>query len=114
MGFILMLTAYILLTICAPFGFLWALFKQPKKYFFRIAVSLDQLANVICLENLNAWLIIDKSKHLFGNPDETISSVLGKNKLNGTLSKFGRFIDKVLNKLDDNHSINSIEEDETN
>jgi len=96
-----MLTAYILIIICAPLGFVWALFKQ-----------LDQLGNVICMENLNAWLITNKSKYFFGSPDETISSVLGKNKRAGTLTRFGWIVDRILNKLDDNHSINAIEEDE--
>jgi len=107
-----MLTAYILIIICTPLGFVWALFKQPKNYFFKIAVSLDQLGNVICMENLNAWLITNKSKYFFGSPDETISSVLGKNKRAGTLTRFGWIVDRILNKLDDNHSINAIEEDE--
>ena len=48
----------------------------------------------------------------FGNPDETISGVLGKNNELSALSGFGRFIRKVLNKFDPNHTENAIELDE--
>ncbi len=112
MGFILMIIAWLMIIICSPIGFIWAAFKQPVKYFFKIAVSLDQLGNVICCEVLNAWMLKDNAIDFFGNPDETVSSVLGKNKLNQSLSGFGIIIDKILNKLDDNHSIKAIEEDE--
>ena len=45
----------------------------------------------------------------FGDEDETISSVLGKNKLTKTLTKTGKTLDWILEKLDRNHSIESIE-----
>jgi hypothetical protein len=57
-------------------------------------------------------LINIKSEHLFGNPDETISSVLGKNELKHTLTKLGKLIVWILNKIDFNHTKNAIEEDE--
>jgi 8-oxo-dGTP diphosphatase len=41
--------------------------------------------------------------------DETISSVLGKNKKANTLSKIGKGLDWILDILDKNHSIKSIE-----
>jgi hypothetical protein len=50
-----------------------------------------------------------KSKHRFGHPDETISSVLGKNKRDNTLTKLGAILSNVLDFLDENHSIKSIE-----
>ena len=77
--------------------------------FRAIAVSIDQLGNVVCSDLFNMTLITKDSKYLFGNPDETISSVLGKNKLRNTLSKTGIILTKILNVFEKNHSIKSIE-----
>jgi hypothetical protein len=48
----------------------------------------------------------------FGNEDETISGVIGKNKRLNTLTFAGRLLDKLLDTIDKNHSIDAIEEDE--
>jgi hypothetical protein len=45
---------------------------------------------------------------LFGNKKETISSVIGKNKLTNTLSPLGKALNAFLNYIDKNHSLNSI------
>jgi hypothetical protein len=57
-------------------------------------------------------ILIKGKDHQFGNPDETISSVLGKNLRNKKLTLLGRVLNAVLNRIDENHSINAIEEDE--
>lgn len=77
------------------------------------ALSIDQFANVAFQEFWNITLI-KKQGYKFGNPDETISGVLGKNKKRNTLSKIGKTLDFILDKLDPNHSIKSIEQDENN
>lgn len=81
------------------------------EYLFKIAYSIDQLGNVVCSELFNITLIKYKneSSYKFGNPDETISSVLGKNKQRNTLTKAGEILSKFLNFLDRNHVIKSIE-----
>jgi len=82
-------------------------------YLFKIAYSIDQLGNVVCSELFNLTLIkYKKNSYKFGNPDETISSVLGKNKQRKTLTTLGKWLSKFLNFLDRNHVIKSIEEDE--
>ena len=111
-GFILALVAYILLGLLSPIGIIWSLISQPKKYFFKIAISLDQLGNVVCGVPMNYLLIFSSSKHKFGYSDETISSVLGKNQINKTLKPMGRFFVNILGKLETDHSIQSIEKDE--
>tara|TARA_B110001452_G_scaffold62418_1_gene49150 strand:- start:871 stop:1254 length:384 start_codon:yes stop_codon:yes gene_type:complete len=110
--FVLLLIPAILWGMCASF---WKRkFKngtnEVAKWFYAWAVSIDQLANVVCKDLFNSTLI-KKSGCEFGNPDETISSVIGKNKLKNNLTKTGTGLDWILNKLDPNHSINSIEED---
>ena len=74
-----------------------------------LAISLDQFGNV-AMASLFNFLLIYSVVNTFGNPDETISSVLGKNKVNGTLTYLGKRLDALLNGIDKNHSIKSIEE----
>ena len=112
MGLLLTILAYIMLTILAPIGIIWSLIARTKDYFWNIAISLDQLGNVICADPMNFLFIQSYSKYKFGNPDETISSVLGKNQLHDRLKPLGKSLVVFLALLDENHSIKSIEEDE--
>lgn len=112
--------AMLLFVLLVPFGIIWGLgasffrakFKEAVDklsiYFMTIAVSIDQSGNVFCKELFNDVLIKPKGNQ-FGDEDETISSVLGRNKLAGTLTWAGQALDWVLDKLDKNHSIKSIE-----
>ena len=104
--------ALILLTIFGVSGFFYSMFvtKSHSKYFRAIAESLDQLGNTICQDLFNQWMLKgDDWAYLFGNIDETVSSVLGKNKQRETLTASGRWLDRLLNTLDKNHSIDAIE-----
>ena len=112
MGLLLSILAYILLGLLSPIGIIWSVIANPGDYFWRIAISLDQLGNVICAEPMNFLFIQSYSKYKFGNPDETISSVLGKNQLHDRLKPLGRSLVMLLGRLDENHSIKSIEDDE--
>ena len=72
-----------------------------KKYFINILISIDQFANTL----------------LGGDPDETISSRLGKLKRrHGGVIPWYRFmsglIDWLLDKIDPHHSTDAIEDDE--
>ena len=77
-------------------------------YLLKIAISVDQLGNVMMQHLLNS-LWVKKGRYNFGNRDETISSALGRNKKLGTLTGFGIYIDKLLDAIDPNHSLNSID-----
>ncbi len=121
---LLLLVAILLFIPLAPIGMLYGIgasffrvkiksgFYKMSKYFKTIAVSIDQLGNVFCKELFDDLLIKNKG-HKFGNEDETISSVVGKNKKTKTLSLSGKSLDYVLNKIEKDHSIISIEIDET-
>ncbi len=78
---------------------------------YKVALAIDQLGNVVCARLFNFFLI-DIEGHKFGNEDETISSVLGKNKRTNTLTLFGILLDVLLELIDKNHNIKAIEEDE--
>lgn len=81
-------------------------------WFRRLAYSLDQFGNVIADDMFNLLLINADEPDGFGNPDETISSVLGKNERAGNLTVLGVWLKNILHWFDKNHAIKSIEEDE--
>lgn len=88
-------------------------FLNLAQYFIEVAVSVDQLANVVCADLLDLTLI-KKGGYRFGNPDETISGVLGKNQKLKELSLIGKGLNFILSQIEKDHSIKSIEEDENN
>lgn len=113
-GFILFIVSTILKMLVAPFAYLYGTIVSLKRkewhyWHFNLAIAKDQYGNAVCRYLFN-WLLIKKEGYKFGNIDETISSVLGKNKRDNTLKSLGKFIDKTLNRLDNNHSLNSIDE----
>lgn len=115
-GTLLFIISILLLVLTGPIGLLFGFFKQLfskglrgiNEYFLELAISIDQLGNVLMQHLFNA-LWIKKGGYQFGNRDETISSALGKNKQLGTLTNFGKAIDKILDSIDPNHSLNSID-----
>jgi len=108
----LLILAILLSIILFPIGFLFSMFYPKRgKYLYKIALGIDQLGNVVCARLFNFFLI-DIEGHQFGNEDETISSVLGKNKRTNTLTLFGIALDMFLEKIDKNHNLDAIEEDE--
>lgn len=115
-GLLFFLISIILILITAPLGFIYGLFYSLFKkgfsglgeYFLKIAISIDQLGNVVMQYLLNL-LWIKKEGYKFGNRDETISSALGRNKKLGLLTGFGKFIDAVLDTIEREHSLNSID-----
>ncbi|MDT0608067.1 hypothetical protein [Croceitalea rosinachiae] len=115
-GILLFLISILLLAITGPIGFILAvlklLFSKGLKglgtYALQLAISIDQLGNVLMQHLFNSLWII-KGGYLFGNRDETISSALGKNKQLGTLTGFGKAIDKLLDLIDPGHSLDSID-----
>ena len=115
-GLLLFLISLILLFTTGILGFVFGFFQQlftkglrgVGEYTLKIAISIDQLGNVV-LQHLLNLLWIKKEGYKFGNRDETISSVLGKNKQLNMLTGFGKGIDKALDFIDPNHSLNSID-----
>jgi len=118
MGFILFVIAFLLVGMFAPLGLIFTTIKALilwdkhyiNNYYLSLAISLDQFGNVVMAGLFNIIMIKNTSINLFGNPDETISSVLGKNKRDNTLFLLGYLLDYILNKIEKDHSINAIEE----
>lgn len=105
MGLFLFLIAYI---IFLPITIFNALNVKKKGYLKDSAVNLDRYANREFRFSLNKYLIKEKSPDRFGNIAETISSVLGKNQISNNLTKFGKVICKILDTIEKNHCIKSI------
>jgi len=83
-------------------------FKRLDRQFLSIATSVDTSGNVICKDLFNL-VLIKKGGYQFGNRKETISSALGKNQRDNTLTKAGKFVVFVLDKIEDNHCLKSID-----
>ena len=84
-------------------------YGNTKGYFRSTALSLDVWANFEFRSLWNDKLRIDGG-YEFGREGETISSALGKNERDKTLSKKGKLLVKILDFFDENHCKNSIKE----
>ena len=82
-------------------------YGNTKGYFRNTALSIDIWANREFRTLWNDKLRID-SGYEFGKENETISSALGKNQRDKTLSKKGKLLVKILDFFDENHCENSI------
>jgi len=106
-GLVLLIVALIISAIVVPVGFMYQLLttclNAVNKYLFRIAKSIDQTGNSICEKLFNDTLLKKTAKHHFGNEDETISSVLGKNKKAKTLTMIGKWLAWLLNRIEADH-----------
>lgn len=114
MELFLFIIASILKWIFSPFLWIYgiiysSIFGGRKKYLKDLALAKDQYGNAVGKFAFNSFLI-KSNGYKFGNIDETISSCIGKNKKLGTLTFLGRFLDKILDLIDDNHSLESIDE----
>ena len=105
MGVLLFIIAYILFLPLTVLNFL--LVKNKAGYFKSSAISLDKFANT---EFRTLWNKTMKTEngYQFGNFEETVSSALGKNERDNTLSETGKMLVWLLDKLDKNHCIKSI------
>lgn len=106
MGFLLFIIAYILFLPLSLINFL--VVKNKKGYFKSSAINLDKFGNREFRTLLNKTLKTENG-YSFGNINETISGVLGKNERDKTLSKVGKILVCILNKLDKDHCKKSID-----
>ena len=105
MGFILFLIAYIFYLPLTIINFL--VVSNKKGYFKSSAITIDKLAN---REFRSLWnkTLKNENGYLFGFENETISSALGKNQRDKTLTKTGKVLVCILDTIDNNHCLKSI------
>ena len=82
-------------------------YGNTKGYFRNTALSIDIWANREFRTLWNDKLRID-SGYEFGKENETISSALGKNQRDKTLTNCGKILVAILDFFDENHCDNSI------
>jgi hypothetical protein len=85
----------------------WFFVKDKNGYFKSSAINIDKFGNREFRTLFNKVLILEDGCK-FGNINETISSVLGRNELKGTLSKLGIILVWLLDKIDKDHCFKSI------
>lgn len=117
--FILFILAILLVLLVSPFAIICTIVMlfirdSREKYnnlsdlFFAMAYSIDMFGNILCSQLFNITLI-KHNGYKFGERRETISSVLGKNILTNTLTRTGKVLSNILDFIDTNHCINSID-----
>jgi len=120
MGILLFIVAVLLLGILVFPVIVYGAIKDrlnDNLYFLSLAEAIDRFGNVLCAPLFDKILVRatigDRGKtippYLFGIGKETISSCLGKNLQRHTLSKTGLFLVNILNSLQKDHCINSID-----
>jgi len=82
-------------------------FKVQDEYWMEDALQLDIYGNYAYRSSFN--LLFQKDGYAFGVKGETISSALGKNQRDNTLTNTGKAMCFILDTLDKNHCKNSIE-----
>jgi hypothetical protein len=114
-GISLLLAAFFAFIVIGCIGFVYGtvyaiVHKNLYEYYFNIALTIDKSGNVLCASFFNDTMLKKCGTTApFGTPDETISSVLGKNKQSARLNGFGRFWAGFLNAIQENHVENSIQ-----
>jgi hypothetical protein len=104
MDFILFVVAIIVFLPLSVINYF--LVKNKNGYFKETAIDIDRFGNRNFRTLLNKTL--QKNGYKFGDERETISSALGKNKRDNTLTKTGITICNILDYLDNNHCLKSI------
>ena len=115
-NFVLVILAKVLYLTVEPINFIYVIFVKKKftwkrlnGYFREEALAIDRFGNSQYRSLFNSWFVKEKG-YQHGNINETISSVLGKNQRDETLTKFGMLITKILDRMDENHCKESINE----
>ena len=114
-NFLLLVFSVVLFFILRVAGIFYRLFfvrKNLADYFYGGASTLSHGANYFGADLWNVILITPGAVSHFGNQDESMSGVIGKNKRTKTLTKLGRLTAWALNKVEPKHVEKAIEDDE--
>jgi hypothetical protein len=115
---LLFLIAVVLGVVFIPLGLLFSIvfrlritIKNGYDYFKVCAIAIDQAGNVFCSDLFNILLITEKAVIKFGDPDRTISAVLGYAQYFNRLTRLGKYLVILLDKIDPNHCYNAMLKD---
>ena len=85
--------------------------KELASYLKQIAIVLDVGSNVIGQYALNRAFRLN-NWYAFGNRKDTISYAMAKNKQSNNLSKFGLWVEKIINLFEKDHLNKAIKNNE--
>jgi hypothetical protein len=108
----LIFIAFLPLAIMASLIVRIANYKKLDAHLYNIALSVDQLGNVVYRDIFKMLFITKYSEFDFGNADHTISYVIAANKRDGTLTILGYLLGWILDKLDKDHLKKAIQNNE--
>jgi len=121
-GLILLIAVVILATIFTIFSIIGTVFynlitlklqtsiNQFGAYMKKTAMAIGYFLNITCAGSLRFLMVKKQGGHMFGDVNENISYVLGRNKYKGKLKIFGKFIVWILSLIESNHVEKSITE----
>ena len=79
-------------------------YNSTESYFFKMAYAVDKFGNVLMAPLFNTLMLRNETQLLlFGNPDETISSCLGRNQMHINLTFIGNALADLLDTIDTDH-----------
>ena len=84
---------------------------KVSDYFYTCSLAIDQLGNVFCSDLFNTFLIHGSSPVMFGDPDQTISAVLGYAQHSDSLTSLGDIMVNFLDAIDEDHCKKAMELD---
>lgn len=108
-GIILFAISLVLTFVFAPIGLLFGFWQ--KDYLVNCALSIDQTGNVI-MSKLFDKILLKRHQNHFGDPDQTISYVIGRNYIDNNLTPLGRAIRFILDFIEENHCLNAVLKEE--
>lgn len=110
---ILFVVAVLLGVILLPIGLFYSLLyrlvfntranNKLSDYLYSCSLAIDQLGNVFCSDLFNTLLIHNSCTIPFGDPDQTISAVLGYAQRDKSLTTLGEIVCNLLDAIDPNH-----------
>lgn len=118
MGILLSIIAKVLFIALLPLAIIQTAivrlfnYKKLDSHFYNIALSIDQLANVVYRDIFKLVFIKEISVWDFGDPDLTVSYIIAKNKQHNTLTTAGLLLAWILDAVDKDHLKKAIKKNE--
>lgn len=117
---ILFFVAVFLLSTVGVFGIIYAIIFTSRNFtkisfikywtdlIYSINIGIDRIGNVLLSVFMNRFTLIDKNIYPFGDVRHTISHCLAVNYFALNITKFGIWIVRVLEYIDDRHMEKSL------
>lgn len=100
-----------------PIGFIYSVGKKLlnsiDSYTYSIAYNINVFSTFVCADLYNDTLVKKtNNKYLFGYKNFSISYHLGRNLMLGSLSKVGILLNRLLDFIENNHTIKAVQKED--